>query len=185
VELSEYTHEPVNNDERFVVYSAEHPGHANTQSALTPVPASRRLALRFRCSLFSNTAADDARVRSRTGGNLMLFDATSDGEFDSAYTSAVRRPTTFLPQYPFLKVRLLWRQSFARTSYVIAHGVRQITRRRNRALLALTSALANARSDVLQILADTILDVIQCDSSGLSLLSIGEGGKRFRWEVGC
>ena len=51
----------------------------------------------------------------------------------------------------------------------------------NRALLALTSALASARSDVLQTLADTILDVIQCDSSGLSLLSMGDGGKRFRW----
>ncbi len=51
----------------------------------------------------------------------------------------------------------------------------------NRALLALTTALANARSDVLQTLADTILDVIHCDSSGLSLLSMGDGGKRFRW----
>ena len=51
----------------------------------------------------------------------------------------------------------------------------------NRALLALTRALANARSDVLQTLADTILDVIHCDSSGLSLLSMGDGGKRFRW----
>ena len=90
MELSEYTHEPVNNDERFVVYSAEHRGHANTQSALTPVPVSRRLALKFRSSLFSNTAADDARVRSRTGGNLMLFGAKPDGEFDSAYSSAVQ-----------------------------------------------------------------------------------------------
>ena len=51
----------------------------------------------------------------------------------------------------------------------------------NRALLALTSALANARSDVLQTLADTILDVIQCDSSGLSLLSVDDGGERVRW----
>ena len=51
----------------------------------------------------------------------------------------------------------------------------------NRALLALTSALANARSDVLQTLADTILDVIQCDSSGVSLLSVDDGGERVRW----
>jgi PAS domain S-box-containing protein len=51
----------------------------------------------------------------------------------------------------------------------------------NRALLALTSALAKARSDVVQTLADTILDVIQCDSSGLSLLSVEDGGKRVRW----
>jgi PAS domain S-box-containing protein len=51
----------------------------------------------------------------------------------------------------------------------------------NRALLALASALANSRSHVLQTLADTILDVIQCDSSGLSLLSMADGGKKFRW----
>ena len=55
----------------------------------------------------------------------------------------------------------------------------------NRALLALTSALANARSDVLQTLADTILDVIQCDSSGLSLLSMDDRGKKFRWAAIC
>ena len=90
MELSEYTHEPVNNDKRFVVYSAEHCGHANAQSALTPIPVSRRLALKFRSSLFSSTAADNARVRSRTGGNLMLFGAKPDGEFDSAYSSAVQ-----------------------------------------------------------------------------------------------
>ena len=51
----------------------------------------------------------------------------------------------------------------------------------NRALLALTSALANARPDVLQTLADTILDVIPCDSSGLSLLSVDDGGEMVRW----
>jgi hypothetical protein len=90
VELSEYTHEPVNNDERFVVYSAEHRGHANAQAALTPVPVSRRLALKFRPSPFSSTAADDVRVRSRTGGNLMLFALRPDGEFDCSYTSAVQ-----------------------------------------------------------------------------------------------
>jgi PAS domain S-box-containing protein len=47
----------------------------------------------------------------------------------------------------------------------------------NRALVALASALASSRSDVFQTLADTILDVIRCDSS---LLSIGDGGK-IRW----
>ena len=90
MELPEYTHEPANYDERFVVYSGEHSGHANAQSALTPVPVSRRLALKFRSSLFSSATADDARIRSRTGGDLMLFGAKPDGEFDSAYKSAVR-----------------------------------------------------------------------------------------------
>src|ERR1700751_1369776 len=50
-----------------------------------------------------------------------------------------------------------------------------------RALLALASALAKPRSDVLQILTDTILDVIQCDSSGLSLLSVDDDWERVRW----
>jgi len=51
----------------------------------------------------------------------------------------------------------------------------------NRALAALASALAESRSNILQTLADTILDVTQCDSSGLSLLTKGDGGKRFYW----
>ena len=51
----------------------------------------------------------------------------------------------------------------------------------NHALLSLASALANSRSDILQILADTILDVIQCDSSAVTLLSMDDGGKRVRW----
>src|SRR5689334_11207879 len=51
----------------------------------------------------------------------------------------------------------------------------------NRALTALASALADSRSNVLQTLAETILDVTQCDSSGLSLLTKNDGGKRFYW----
>ena len=86
MERSEYTHEPVNNDERFVVYSAEHLGHANARSALTPVPISKRLTLKFSFRLLSSTAAeDDARVRSGTGSSLMLIGANSDVEFNSAY----------------------------------------------------------------------------------------------------
>ena len=91
MERSEYTHEPVNNDERFVVYSGEHSGHANAQSALTPVPVSRRLALMFRSSLFSSTSEDDARVRSRAGSSLMLIGANSDVELNSAHASAQTR----------------------------------------------------------------------------------------------
>ena len=51
----------------------------------------------------------------------------------------------------------------------------------NRALVALASALADSKSDILQTLAQTIRDVTDCDSSGLSLLTRGDGGKRFYW----
>src|SRR5262245_15559326 len=50
----------------------------------------------------------------------------------------------------------------------------------NRALAALAGALADPQSNILQILANTILDVTQCDSSGLSLLT-KDGGQRFFW----
>ena len=46
--------------------------------------------------------------------------------------------------------------------------------------MTLASALADSQSNILQILADTILDVTQCDSSGLSLLT-KDDGKRFYW----
>jgi PAS domain S-box-containing protein len=49
----------------------------------------------------------------------------------------------------------------------------------NRALTALASALVDPKANVLQILAETILDVTQCDSSGLSLLT--KDGKKFYW----
>lgn len=54
----------------------------------------------------------------------------------------------------------------------------------NGALGALLSALLHSPHDILQTLAETILDVTQCDSSGLSLLTKddgGKGGKRFYW----
>ena len=51
----------------------------------------------------------------------------------------------------------------------------------NRALVALAGALIDSHSNILQTLAETILDVTQCDSSGLSLLTKDDGGKRFYW----
>ena len=45
--------------------------------------------------------------------------------------------------------------------------------------MALASALVDPQSNILQTLADTILDVTQCDSSGLSLLT--KDGKSFYW----
>jgi PAS domain S-box-containing protein len=51
----------------------------------------------------------------------------------------------------------------------------------NRALVALASALADSPRTILQTLAETILDVTRADSSGLSLLTTDDGGKRFYW----
>jgi PAS domain S-box-containing protein len=56
----------------------------------------------------------------------------------------------------------------------------------NRALVALVSALADSPRTIFQTLAETILDITQCDSAGLSLLT-NDGktpdvcGKRFYW----
>ena len=56
----------------------------------------------------------------------------------------------------------------------------------NRALVALVSALADSSSTIFQTLAETILDITQCDSAGLSLLT-RDGktpdacGHRFYW----
>jgi PAS domain S-box-containing protein len=53
--------------------------------------------------------------------------------------------------------------------------------RENRALVALMQTLAESPGTVLQELADTILDVLQCGSAGISLLTTDDGGKRFYW----
>jgi PAS domain S-box-containing protein len=56
----------------------------------------------------------------------------------------------------------------------------------NRALVKLVSALADSPATIFQTLADTILDITQCDSAGLSLLT-RDGktpdvcGQRFYW----
>jgi signal transduction histidine kinase len=51
----------------------------------------------------------------------------------------------------------------------------------NRALLLLVEALANSPRIILQTLADTILEIFEADSAGISLLSKEDGGKRFYW----
>src|SRR5262244_693436 len=51
----------------------------------------------------------------------------------------------------------------------------------NRALVALAIALADSRQTILQTLAETILQVTESDSSGVSLLTTDDGGKRFYW----
>jgi PAS domain S-box-containing protein len=51
----------------------------------------------------------------------------------------------------------------------------------SRALIALAQALTDSPHTILQTLADTILELLQCDSAGISLLTIEDGGKRFYW----
>jgi PAS domain S-box-containing protein len=56
----------------------------------------------------------------------------------------------------------------------------------NRALVKLVSALADSPTTIFQTLADTILDIAQCDSAGLSLLTRDGStpdvcGQRFYW----
>jgi PAS domain S-box-containing protein len=50
----------------------------------------------------------------------------------------------------------------------------------NRALIALIQALADSPNNILQTLANTILEVLHCGSAGISLLT-RDGGKRFYW----
>jgi PAS domain S-box-containing protein len=52
-------------------------------------------------------------------------------------------------------------------------------KKENRALVTLASALVDSQPNILQTLAETILDVTQCDSSGISLLT--NDGRRFYW----
>jgi PAS domain S-box-containing protein len=54
-------------------------------------------------------------------------------------------------------------------------------RKENRALVGLARALADSKVNILQKLAETILDATECDSAGISLLTKDDGGKRFYW----
>jgi signal transduction histidine kinase len=51
----------------------------------------------------------------------------------------------------------------------------------NRALVTLARALADSPNTILQILTDTILEICQAHSAGISLLTLEDGGKRFYW----
>ena len=51
----------------------------------------------------------------------------------------------------------------------------------NRALMALAATLADPTSNIFQRFAEIILEATQCGSSGLSLLTREDGGKRFYW----
>src|SRR5215471_4494858 len=100
-----------------------------------------------------------------------------------------QRKMTFLLRLQFRTARFLLNRSFAQRSCVVARGVHPTTspwrppdyEKENRALVALAGALVESPFNILQTLAETILDVTQCDSSGLSLLTKDDGGKRFYW----
>ena len=49
----------------------------------------------------------------------------------------------------------------------------------NRALMTLTGALTDPQANIFQRVAEIILETAECDSSGLSLLTREDGGKRF------
>lgn len=51
----------------------------------------------------------------------------------------------------------------------------------NRALIALTLALADSPETILQTLSDTALEVLQCGTAGISMLTRDDGGKNFYW----
>ena len=51
----------------------------------------------------------------------------------------------------------------------------------NRALLLLVQALADSPRNILQTLADSILEVLCADSAGVSLLTTRDGRRRFYW----
>jgi PAS domain S-box-containing protein len=51
----------------------------------------------------------------------------------------------------------------------------------NRALVSLAQALAESPRNILQIMADKMLEVFQAGSAGFSLLTKEDGGKRFYW----
>jgi PAS domain S-box-containing protein len=54
-------------------------------------------------------------------------------------------------------------------------------KKENRALVALADTLADSKFNILQKLAETILEATESDSAGISLLTKGDGGKRFYW----
>ena len=54
-------------------------------------------------------------------------------------------------------------------------------KKESHALTALAQALADSPRTILQQLAETILEVFQSDSAGISLLTTDDGGKRFHW----
>ena len=82
--------------------------------------------------------------------------------------------------------RLLWNRSFVPRSCKVVRRVHRITRKKTTLSGRLVSALADSPGTIFQTLAETIQDITQCDSAGLSLLTRDGktpdvGGQRFYW----
>src|SRR5215470_6356899 len=118
-------------------------------------------------------AASLKRVRSRRRGDRSM-------EESGTATSTIQREDAIPAAAAPLESIICTEELQRRPSRLPDHE------RENRALVALVSALADSPRTVLQTLAETILDVTQCDSAGLSLLT-RDGkrpdscGKRFYW----
>src|SRR5512132_488112 len=84
-----------------------------------------------------------------------------------------KTPTTVSPMVPALESVLCTEELNRRPSRPPDYE------RENRALVSLAQALADSPRTILQTLADTILQVFQCDSAGVSLVT--EDGTRFHW----
>src|SRR5258708_2319548 len=54
-------------------------------------------------------------------------------------------------------------------------------KKENRALVTLANTMADSKFNIHQKLAETILEAIESDSAGISLLTKGDGGERFYW----
>src|SRR5262249_37305343 len=86
---------------------------------------------------------------------------------------------TFLSRLQFQIPRFLWNRSSVRNELRRRTSRPPDYKKENHALVALLSALVDSPFNILQTLAEAILDATQCDSSGVSLLT--EDGKRFYW----
>ena len=112
---------------------------------------------------------------------LLLFEL--EGRYMSEYSAAKREISleTSIPQAGASLESILCTEELQRRVSRPPNYERE-----NRALVALLGALADSPSSIFQTLAETILDITQCDSAGLSLLTRDGktpdvGGRRFYW----
>jgi PAS domain S-box-containing protein len=92
----------------------------------------------------------------------------SESRIDSPNRTRLNEPVSL---NEVLRTEELWRRTSRRPDY----------EKESRALVFLAQALADSPRTVLQTLADTILNVLDAGSAGISLLTKEDGGKRFYW----
>jgi PAS domain S-box-containing protein len=105
---------------------------------------------------------------------------TGNGKSKNEFPAEASIPTGTAPLESILCTEELQRRTSRSQDY----------EKENRALVKLVSALADSPSTIFQTLAETIQDITQCDSAGLSLLT-KDGktphieGQRFYWPAIC